>query len=212
MCSASALADNPRPQRDAAALRIRDVALRLFGEQGYDGTSVRTIAQVAGVSPALVIHHYGSKERLRHACDTYALEVTRSTFAELLRSFPATDGSVDRDLNSMLVDPVSTVLTYVARAMTDGTVAGDTLMDEVVDVARSGLEQAAAAGSVRPSDDPQMRAVLLTLYDLVPLLLARHVTRLTGSDPRTPDGYTRLARVALELSLHPLAPAKEHRP
>ena len=39
---------------------IRNTALRLFAERGPDGVSVREIAAAAGVSPALVIHHYGS--------------------------------------------------------------------------------------------------------------------------------------------------------
>ena len=50
-------------QTAAAAIRI--AALELFAERGYSGVTVRQIAAAAGVSPALVIHHYGSKEKLR---------------------------------------------------------------------------------------------------------------------------------------------------
>ena len=57
-----------------AHARIRDAALRLFGEQGIKGTTVRQMAEAAGVSAALVIHHFGSKERL-------VLEVGRSAMA-----------------------------------------------------------------------------------------------------------------------------------
>ena len=39
-------------------------ARRSFYELGYDRTSVRGIAQAAGVDPALVIHFYGSKQQL----------------------------------------------------------------------------------------------------------------------------------------------------
>lgn len=56
-----------------AAARIRDAAIKLWGEQGLN-TSVRAIAEAAGVSPALVIHHYGSKDGLRQAVDEYLLE------------------------------------------------------------------------------------------------------------------------------------------
>jgi AcrR family transcriptional regulator len=43
---------------------IAAAASRLFADQGYSATSVRTIAAAAGVDPALVIRHFGSKESL----------------------------------------------------------------------------------------------------------------------------------------------------
>jgi AcrR family transcriptional regulator len=43
---------------------IRAAAFQLFGEHGFGGTSVRAIAKLAGIDPALVIRHFGSKESL----------------------------------------------------------------------------------------------------------------------------------------------------
>lgn len=43
---------------------IAAAAGRMFESQGYTGTSVRAVAAEAGVDPALVIRHFGSKERL----------------------------------------------------------------------------------------------------------------------------------------------------
>ncbi len=43
---------------------IARVAGRLFAERGFTATSVRAIAAGAGVDPALVIRHFGSKEAL----------------------------------------------------------------------------------------------------------------------------------------------------
>ena len=39
---------------------------------------MRAIAEAAGVSPALIIHHFGSKEGLRKACDDYIAAEIRS--------------------------------------------------------------------------------------------------------------------------------------
>ena len=50
--------------------RIRDAAIAQFGAHGFN-TGVRAIATAAGVSPGLVIHHFGSKDGLRKACDEY---------------------------------------------------------------------------------------------------------------------------------------------
>ena len=43
---------------------IRKAAVDLFGRDGFAATSVREIARAAGVDPALVIRHFGSKEAL----------------------------------------------------------------------------------------------------------------------------------------------------
>ena len=43
---------------------IRVAAAQLFAGRGYANTPVRDIAALAGVDPALVIRHFGSKEQL----------------------------------------------------------------------------------------------------------------------------------------------------
>lgn len=44
------------------------VATRLFSRQGYDGTSVKELAEAAGVNISLVSYHFGGKEGLLKAC------------------------------------------------------------------------------------------------------------------------------------------------
>ena len=56
-----------------ATARIRDAAIEQFGQHGF-GVGLRAIAKAAGVSAALVIHHFGSKDGLRKACDDYVAE------------------------------------------------------------------------------------------------------------------------------------------
>jgi AcrR family transcriptional regulator len=50
-------------QRDTRQ-RILDVALELFINQGYDGTSLRQIAERLGVTKAALYYHFASKEDL----------------------------------------------------------------------------------------------------------------------------------------------------
>ncbi|QQM22979.1 TetR family transcriptional regulator [Rhodococcus sp. P-2] len=54
----------PEQEQPSTSEAIRAAAFRLFGEHGFGGTSVRAIAKVAGIDPALVIRHFGSKEAL----------------------------------------------------------------------------------------------------------------------------------------------------
>ncbi|MEZ5087667.1 MAG: helix-turn-helix domain-containing protein [Tessaracoccus sp.] len=82
------------------AARIRDAAIDMFGRRGFEAASVREIAREAAVSPALVIHHYGSKDKLREHCDDYLMREglrTRPTSTSTTRPRPqkvASDSSL----------------------------------------------------------------------------------------------------------------------
>ncbi|HSV74591.1 MAG TPA: TetR/AcrR family transcriptional regulator [Chthonomonadales bacterium] len=56
-----------RRQGEERRQAIIDVALRLFGEQGFDGTSIRDIAREVGVTEGLLYHYFESKSDLVHA-------------------------------------------------------------------------------------------------------------------------------------------------
>lgn len=56
----------------AAKERIVDAAIDLFGERGFRGASIKAVAELAEVSPSLVMHHFGSKAGLQAACDNEA--------------------------------------------------------------------------------------------------------------------------------------------
>jgi AcrR family transcriptional regulator len=48
-------------------IQIIDTAERLFAERGFDGTSVRDIADEAGINIAMISYYFGSKEKLMEA-------------------------------------------------------------------------------------------------------------------------------------------------
>ena len=51
-------------RRTNTRVRIQEVALKLFTEQGYDKTSLREIAEQLGVTKAALYYHYKSKEEI----------------------------------------------------------------------------------------------------------------------------------------------------
>jgi AcrR family transcriptional regulator len=53
-----------RPGTSTTRTALLEAARRRFAEAGYDGTSVRAVAEEAGVDPALAVHFFGSKENL----------------------------------------------------------------------------------------------------------------------------------------------------
>src|SRR5271169_1274878 len=48
-------------------IQIMETAEELFANKGFDGTSVRDIAQEAGVNVAMISYYFGSKEKLMEA-------------------------------------------------------------------------------------------------------------------------------------------------
>jgi AcrR family transcriptional regulator len=60
-----------QPTRDG----ILEAARRLFGEEGYDRTTIRSIAAAADIHPSMVMRYYGSKEGLFAAAATFDLEL-----------------------------------------------------------------------------------------------------------------------------------------
>ena len=55
---------------------ILTVAEKLFGKNGFDGTSVRDIAQHANVNLAMISYYFGSKEKLLEALLEYRASYT----------------------------------------------------------------------------------------------------------------------------------------
>jgi AcrR family transcriptional regulator len=61
--------------------QILDAALKLFSHRGYGATSVRDIAEAAGVSKGNVYHHFPDKETIfRALLDQYFMAMSRPDF------------------------------------------------------------------------------------------------------------------------------------
>ncbi len=54
----------PRSSSSDRAQQILKAATKLFGDLGYDKTTIRLVAESAGVDPKLVMHYFGTKQRL----------------------------------------------------------------------------------------------------------------------------------------------------
>jgi AcrR family transcriptional regulator len=64
-----------RPGPSGTREAITQAARRQFSELGYDRASIRSVAAEAGVDPALVVHYFGSKQRLFVAAIELPFEV-----------------------------------------------------------------------------------------------------------------------------------------
>jgi AcrR family transcriptional regulator len=141
-----------------AAARIRDAAIEQFGAHGF-GVGLRSIAEAAGVSAALVIHHFGSKDGLRKACDDHIAEEIRSDKTEAMRA--REPGTWFAQLAE--IESYAPMMAYLVRSMQSGGELGRTLWRRMVDDAESYLDEGVRAGTVKPSRDPKARAKFLAI-------------------------------------------------
>ena len=129
-----------------AAARIRDAAIEQFGQHGF-GVGLRAIAEAAGVSAALVIHHFGSKEALRKACDDYVAEEIRSSKTETMQSTdPATWFAAMAEIESY-----APLMAYLVRSMQSGGELAKTLWQNMTDNAEDYLDDGVRTGPSSPA-------------------------------------------------------------
>lgn len=175
---------------------IRDEALRLFAARGPGAVTVRQIAAAAGVSPGLVVHHFGSKEGLRGEVDAHVLAMFAAMLGELTGDAagdlyePGAAGSLAESVARHL-PPGSPVPAYLARLLLDGGDAGRDLFRRLYQASTAALESLVAAGMASRGKDPAVRAAILLSNDLAVLLLRDHLADVTGTDPLSADGMTR---------------------
>jgi TetR/AcrR family transcriptional regulator, regulator of cefoperazone and chloramphenicol sensitivity len=175
--------------------RIRDAAVELFGREGFERTSVRLIAERAKVSPALVIHHFDSKEGLRAACDDFVVEEFLGHKNEAVEAGAATamqEWLADIDRFRPLID-------YLARMLMDDSTAGDHLFDALLAATTLMLDQQVAAGVVRESLDPPVTAAYVTVHGIVPLIMQRQLARALGDEQLSPELIRRSTLPILDL-------------
>jgi AcrR family transcriptional regulator len=159
--------------------RILDAAIARFAEHGVAATSLKVIAAEADVSQALIVHHFGSKEGLRDACDAHVLgqirEQLRLTAAEgvqldVLEAFRRRQGQH------------ADALPYLARSLAESVPSVVTLVDELAEVTVQAMEDGVANGTYVPTDHPRERALVLLIWSLGAVVLHAHVRRLLGAD------------------------------
>jgi AcrR family transcriptional regulator len=183
MRSASARAMTPTSDLTTRA-RIRDAAVLRFARSGF-AASVRSIAADAGVSAALVIHHFGSKEELHAVCDAHVLaSIAESKRQNMGR---ATSGGLLEVLAQ--ADDLTPIVGYVLRSLQAGGAVGKAFVEHMIDDAELYTAEAVGAGIAKPSRDERARVRYLVLSSLGALLLS-----VTFDPPEDPEDVSAAVR------------------
>lgn len=146
--------------------RIRDSAIEQFGRHGFS-VGLRSIAEAAGVSAALVIHHFGSKEGLRKACDDYVAEVVREVKSESMQTADPAEWLAQ----VAAIETFTPLVAYLVRSLQTGGDLAKAWWRRMIDNAEQYLEEGVRAGTLKPSRDPRARARYLSITSGGSLLL-----------------------------------------
>ncbi|ADL00342.1 TetR/AcrR family transcriptional regulator [Brevundimonas subvibrioides] len=147
---------------------VTEQAMQVFWQSGYAAASMADLYAATGLKPGSVYAAFGDKERLfQRAFETYAAHF-RATLPQGLTGLAAIEAWLGVQADLSVADPerkgcliVNTVAERHAHSARTHAMA-QARMDEIRAFFRTALDQAAAAGELRPDADPDLWADSLT--------------------------------------------------
>jgi AcrR family transcriptional regulator len=175
--------DGRAEQRRRTEARILAAAAELFVASGYERTTIRAIAQAAGVDAGLVMHYFGSKQelfgRVTHGgrppgeLGGPPEQVTEEVLAQLAGSLETAPVQSLAILRSMLTHPEA------AHTLGEGT-----------------LRYRAQLAAAIPAPDADVRAALISAI-ILGVVVDRHLLKTGGLDAADPEHIIALLRPVL---------------
>jgi TetR/AcrR family transcriptional regulator, regulator of cefoperazone and chloramphenicol sensitivity len=183
--------------------RLRQAGLELFAEHGYRGASVRAIADRAGVSAGLVVHHFGSKDGLRRAVDAWMVQEFSDALAQVPSDVPPEQLSAG--VGAAVADVMGSdahLRGYLRRSLTEDSPASAALFERFVEMAAAELAHLRAAGGLQGDADPLWAPYQLVFLIVGPLLLEPLIQRRLPDPVFDTDVIARRSAANLRLLSH----------
>ena len=161
--------------------------LDLFGRHGFEASSIRQIAQVAGVNSAGIAYHFGGKDGLRQACAEAVVATMKQRVFGAAAAMPPLDGLASEAAVELLLGIIGrvtafatqaaeseTIARFVLREMTEPTTAFETLYEGLVGPVHGQLCRLwAVATGMEPEAQDTRLAVFATIGQVLYFRLAR---------------------------------------
>ncbi|TGU95087.1 DUF1956 domain-containing protein [Mesorhizobium sp. M00.F.Ca.ET.151.01.1.1] len=169
-------ATSPAELTRAALVRA---ALKLFGRQGFDGTSTREIAAEAGANIGSIAYHFGGKEGLRAAAADFIVETIQAVAGQALNEQAATAGdpeaaraqlfaALERMVGFVVASPqAGEIVQFVLRELSHPTAALDRIYDGVFEPAHRRLCLLWEQATGEPAESERTRLTVFTLIGQV---------------------------------------------
>ncbi|MEO5758979.1 MAG: CerR family C-terminal domain-containing protein [Mesorhizobium sp.] len=155
-------------------------ALKLFGRQGFDGTSTRQIAAEAQANIGSIAYHFGGKEGLRTAAADFIVETIQTVAGQALGNAraPAPAGpeaaqaqlfvALERMVGFVVASPqAGEIVQFVLRELSHPTAALDRIYDGVFEPTHRRLCQLWEQATGEPAESEATRLTVFTLIGQV---------------------------------------------
>lgn len=198
-------ADNALPEKltkgERTARRIMDVAENLFASQGYDGTSLRQIADGAGIREPGLYNHFAGKQGLYEAVLYRALNPMAEALAQHMEG-----ASKLRDYTELPAIMTDLLLEHPAMAALfqqamqgDSSSLGNQLvgdwLEKLFNQGMRSLEKIGAPGTDTPNEQDRATLAinLIAMFNLTTgyFLSQRAFASLAGGELKDPDNIAR---------------------
>ena len=179
------LPDVKSPRRETSPAELTRAALvraalKLFGGQGFDGTSTREIAAEAQANIGSIAYHFGGKEGLRTAAADYIVETIQTVAGQALGTGQAAAASdpeaarlllftaLERMVGFIVAQPqAGEIVQFVLRELSHPTAALDRIYDGVFEPTHRRLCLIWEQATGEPAESERTRLTVFTLIGQV---------------------------------------------
>lgn len=185
----------PAPGRD----QLLDAALQLIGQRGVKAATVRAVADHAGVTPGLVVHHFGTKDRL--VAEVEELVLTRFSAAMAVDTSTPTPSDAARDISARLSRTIgadAALRSYLRRAILEATPAGHAVLERLVQLTIANLRQHTDPEKLPAGPDLTWLAIQIVTINLAGTLLEPLLRPLLQRPPFSPAEVRRRTTANLQ--------------
>jgi AcrR family transcriptional regulator len=189
----------------APRARIREAALRLYAQHGTQATSIRMVAEEAGLSAGAVMHHFKSKDELAEAVQHAVVAKIRDVVSGVgLDQPPLVAARARRQAFDDLITDNPDLAGYLRQVMLEGGPTGAALFAEAFDLVRSEMRALVEAKIARPLPDPEVGLVLYRAINLAHIIFGPLIEQTLGLSLTDPAVLERFRDAAVDLLTHPM--------
>lgn len=189
------------PVKPTSRDMIVEAALTVFADHGIRTSTLKDVADAAGVSVGRVQHHFKSKDELVAAVDDHAIDALAAQIQN--PDVPADEAlmAMGRKFTDMLVEAPH-VLEYICLKLVEPGEVGKTIFDGMFAISEAQHQQFAERGQTREDLDPIWGSLLPLILRAGTILLRDHIERHLPDKFLDPDQLRRWDEAVTALIRH----------